>query len=87
MLSKNAKEIISRGEIRLRVRRSGMFQFIVFKVRRVPIGKEQFVELFVDRVIDAGELKRLANEIGLPVEAEKVRAFPDGTGAVDFIGL
>ncbi len=87
MLSENAKEVIDRGEIRVRVRRSGMFQFIVFKVRRVPIGKELFVELFVDRVIDAGELKRLANEIGLPVEAEKVRAFPDGKGAVDFIGL
>ncbi len=82
-----AKGILRDGSVRVRLKRAGMFQFQVFKVRRVPLAGGQFVELFLDRVIDMSELTRIANEIGLPVEAENGRAFPDGAGAKDFMGL
>lgn len=87
MLGDSARKIISDGSVRLRVRRSGMLQFQVFRIRKVPAGKgDYFVELFLDRVIDMSELQRVANDTGLPVEAENGRAFPDGKGAKDFIG-
>ncbi|MCL5093106.1 MAG: hypothetical protein M1128_01410 [Candidatus Marsarchaeota archaeon] len=64
-----------------------MLQYVVFKVRRIPIGSGTFAELFLDRIIDMSELQRLANQLKLPVEAENGRAFPEGMGAKDFIGL
>lgn len=82
-----AMRAIVEGRARVRVRRAGMLQFVVLEIRRVKIGGAQFVELYVDRVIDSKELERVANEIGLPVEAENGRAFPEGTGAKDFLGL
>ena len=88
MLSDAARKIVSDGSVRLRVRRSGMLQFQVFRIKRVPAGKDDyFVELFLDRVIDMSELQRVANDTGLPVEAENGRAFPEGSGAKDFLGL
>ncbi|HII10116.1 MAG: hypothetical protein ABSE71_02380 [Candidatus Micrarchaeaceae archaeon] len=88
MLEDAAKKIIADGSVRLRVRRSGMLQFQVFKIKKVPAGKDGFfVELFLDRVIDMSELQRVANETGLPVEAENGRAFPTGLGANDFMDL
>ncbi len=85
--SKTARDVIAAGRIRIKVRRAGMLQFIVLEVKRVRFGSEQFVELYVNRVIDSMELERVANELGLPVEAENGRAFPEGTGAKDFIGI
>ena len=88
MLGDSARKIINDGSVRMRVRRSGMLQFQVFKLRKVPAGKDDyFVELFLDRVIDMSELQRVANETGLPVEAENGRAFPEGKGANDFLDL
>ena len=88
MLSDKAKKIIAEGFVRLRVQRSGMLQFKVFKIKKIPAGKDDyFVELFLDRVIDMAELQRVSNETGLPVEADNGRAFPEGTGAKDFLDL
>jgi hypothetical protein len=70
-----------------RVKRSGMIQSMTLTVKRVKLGDETFVELFVDRLIDMSELIRVANELGLPVEAQNGRAFPNGTGAKDFVNL
>ena len=65
-----------------------MLQFLVFKIKKVPFGKDDYyTELFVDRVLDMSELQRVANETGLPVEAENGKAFPEGTGAKDFMNL
>jgi hypothetical protein len=64
-----------------------MWQFLVFTIRRIPIGSEQYVELYVNRVLEIKEMERVANETGLPVSAEERRVFPIGTGAKDFIGL
>ena len=64
-----------------------MLQYEVFKVKRLPLGDSAYVELFLDRIIDISELQRLANQLKLPVEAENGRAFPEGMGAKDFIGV
>lgn len=88
MVSDATRKIIGDGSVRLRVRRSGMLQFQVFKIKKIPAGKDDyFVELFLDKVIDMSELQRVANDTGLPVEAENGRAFPEGKGARDFLDL
>ena len=87
MVSDNALRIIKEGSIRAKVKRGGMLQFQVFKIKRIKIGNGEFVELFLDKVLDTSEIMRIAEETGLPVEAENGRAFPTGTGAKDFIGL
>jgi hypothetical protein len=87
-ISENAKEIIKSGGIRVRVKRAGMFQFQEFKIKRISIGSSaSFVELWLDNVIDLSELVRLSNELGLPMETQNGRVFPNGLGAKDFIGL
>jgi hypothetical protein len=87
MVSEDAKRIIWEGGAKVRVRRAGMLQVITLTVRRVRIGDTQFVELYFKRMVDRNELARVANELGLPVEAENGRAFPEGKGAKDFLGL
>lgn len=87
MVSEAAKRILDAGATKLRVNRSGMFQVLEFRVRRVKMGNIEFVELYTERVIGTTELIRLAKETGLPIEAEKTRVFPEGTGAKDFAGL
>ena len=87
MISQNALEIIKNGEVRTKVQRAGMSQFLIFKVKRVRLGETTFVELFVDRVVNIDEILRLANELGLPVESQNGRAFPEGKSANDFAGL
>jgi hypothetical protein len=87
MINDYAKRVLQEGSVRIKVKRFGMLQFQVFKVKRVRLGNSDFPELFIDKVIDMGELFRVANEIGLPVEAENGRVFPKGTEANDFAGL
>ncbi len=86
-LDDTAKKIIRDGRTMARVKRSGMIQSMTLMIKRVKLGDETFVELFIDRLIDMSELIRVANELGLPVEAQNGRAFPNGTGAKDFVGL
>ncbi|MGC8651757.1 MAG: hypothetical protein ACP5UH_00690 [Candidatus Micrarchaeia archaeon] len=83
----DVKGILARNEIKIRVKRTGMYQVLTFTVRRVPLGDTYFVELYTKKVLDISELKRVANETGLPVEAENGRAFPEGKGATDFVGM
>ena len=88
MLSEVSLKIIKEGSIRIKVKRSGMLQFMVFKIKKIPFGKDDYyLELFLDRVLEMSELKRVANETGLPVEAENGKAFPEGTGAKEFMNL
>ncbi len=86
-LSSNAHRILKEGSTKIRVVRSGMFQQLTFKVRRVQLGNITYVELQTDRMIDISELNRIAGEIGLPVESQNGKAFPKGTSASDFQGL
>lgn len=87
MVSNKAMEIIKNGSTSVRVKRAGMLQFQTFKIKKVKIGKDYFVELYLDKIIDMSELQRLANELELPVEVENGRAFPEGKGAKDFMNL
>jgi hypothetical protein len=85
MLSEAARRIVAQEQVRERVRRAGMFQFQVFKVRMVPLAGGEFVELFLDKVLDMSEVQRVADKFRLPVETQNGRAFPSGTGAKDFM--
>jgi hypothetical protein len=87
MLDEVAAKIVKEKGIRFKVKRAGMLQYLVFKVEKVFIGKDYYIELHVDRVLDSSELKRVANETHLPVEAENARAFPEGKGANDFLNI
>jgi hypothetical protein len=84
-VSEKAKEIIERGSIKIRVRRSGMLQQLTFNVKKVNIGDSEYVELYTSRIVDTSELLRVSEETGLPVEAPNGKAFPKGTAALDFI--
>ena len=87
MPNEKAKEIIRSGSVSIRIKRAGMLQFQTFKVKRIALGKETFVELYLPKIVDVSELHRIANELDLPVEAENGRAFPEGKGAKDFTNL
>ena len=87
LLSENAQKIIKEGSVRIQVKRFGMLQMQVFKIKRIKAGNIEFVELFLPKVIDMSELVRLANELELPIETENGRSFPEGKGAKDFAGF
>ncbi|MGC8587165.1 MAG: hypothetical protein ACP5K9_02660 [Candidatus Micrarchaeia archaeon] len=86
-LTREAEYALKNGSIKIRVKRSGMYQQITFKVRKVSEANISFTELFTERQIDTSELLRVAGEIGLPVEAPNGRAFPKGTKASDFSAI
>jgi len=87
MVNERALQIIKDGSTKIRVWRTGMLQLQTFTVKRVKIGQQEFVELFLPKILDRTELQKVANDIGLPIEAENGRAMPDGKGEKDFIGL
>lgn len=87
MLSDSAKAALKAGEARVRLKRIGMMQFVVFKIRRIKLGGGEFPVLHSEKVIELGELQRVADEIGLPISSQDRTAFPEGTGAKDFLGL
>ncbi len=84
LLSETAKEALLNGSVKMRVIRSGMYQQMTFVIKKVRLGNVEYKELFIDRLIDMSEINRIANEIGLPVEAQNGRAFPKGTSSQNF---
>lgn len=84
-MSFDRETILKSGSVRIRVHRTGMFQVLTFTVKRVQIGQDTFSELYTQKILDRSELERVANETGLPVEAQNGRAMPDGKTAKDFI--
>lgn len=86
-LTSQAKAAIERGSIKIRVKRSGMYQQLTFFVRKTTTGDLSFVELFTERVLDTSELLRVSNEVGLPLSAPNGKAFPTGKSAKDFSSL
>jgi len=81
------KEIISKGKIDIKVRRSGMSQFQEFsvKIERGPAG--DYPILFIDKFVDLSELMRVAELYKMPVQAKNGRVFPKGKMAGDFAHL
>lgn len=47
MIDEKAKKIIQDGSVKIRVWRTGMLQLQTFTVKRVRIGQQEFVELFL----------------------------------------
>ena len=87
VLSERAGEVLAAGSIKVRVSRSGIYQRITFAVKVVRLGNVEYKELFSDKLIDSSEIQRVAEETGLPVEAQNGRAFPRGTSSADFQNL
>jgi len=83
-LSPKARNAIARGNLKIRVVRNGMFQQLTFCIKRVQMGNITYLELATDRQVDVSELSKIAEDIGLPVEAQNGKAFPKGTSATDF---
>ena len=64
-----------------------MFQQLTFSIKKVQLGNVTYIELATQRQVDISELSKIADEIGLPVEAQNGRAFPKGTSATDFTAV
>jgi hypothetical protein len=81
------KEALQKGEISVRVKRSGMYQVLSFRLVRkdMPLGKVPYLTL--DRMLDLSELVRIAEEYQLPVESPVGKVFPRGKKETDFLGL
>jgi hypothetical protein len=84
VLSEKAKEALAKGELKIRVNRNGIFQWVTFKIRIAKLGNLEYYELFSEKIIGLSELMKIAEEMGLPASAPNGNAFPKGTGAADF---
>ncbi len=84
---KRRGETLAKGEIDVRVKRTGMFQHVVFKVVRkdTPVGKVPYLKL--DRFLDLSELMRVSEEYQLPIDAPNGKIYPRGKRESDFAGL
>jgi len=87
MVDGKQREALLKGEAVVRVKRSGMYQLLTFKVVRkaTPVGVVPYLSL--DRMLDLSELVRVAEEYRLPVESPAGRVFPRGKKETDFLGL
>ncbi|HIH19216.1 TPA: hypothetical protein HA225_04525 [Candidatus Micrarchaeota archaeon] len=81
------KQALEKGQAEVRVKRSGMFQVLSFKLVRkdTPLGKVPY--LVLDRMLDLSELMRVSEEYCLPVESPVGKVFPRGKKETDFLGL
>ncbi len=86
-LSDKARYAIDHGSIKIRVKRSGMWQQLTFVVKRATASNITYTELYTERQVDTSELLRVAEEMGLPVHAQNGMACPKGTSASDFQNL
>jgi len=87
MANEKQNDALLKSELNVRVKRSGMYQLLPFKVVRkeTPNGKVPY--LVLDRMLDLSELMRVSEEYQLPVESPVGRVFPRGKKETDFLGL
>lgn len=80
-------EALAKGEIDVRVKRTGIFQHVVFKIIRkeIPGGSVPYLKL--DKFLDLSELMRISEEYQLPVDAPNGKIYPRGKRESDFAGL
>lgn len=83
----SAKEIIAKGKLDIRVKRSGVIQFQEFIIKRGMSPAGEYPYLFIDKFVDLSELIRVAEEYGLPVTAKNGSVFPKGKMSKDFAHL
>jgi hypothetical protein len=86
-LSAAAKRILTEGKAEIRVHRSGMWQRVIFSVKRIDTPTGSYPVLYTDRQIHFAEIARVAEETGLPVQTSAATAFPKGKAAQDYIGF
>lgn len=81
------EEALSKGEVSVRVKRSGMYQMLPFRLvrKKTPSGLVPY--LVLDKFLDLSELVRVAEEYRLPVESPVGKVFPKGKKESDFAGL
>ena len=79
------EQIVQRGFFKIRLKRSGMYQIIPFKVtfETLPIGRVPF--LTTEKIVDMPELVRVCEEYKFPILAKNGKIFPSGKGAADFV--
>ncbi len=81
------KKALSEGGMEVRVKRSGMFQMLPFKVVRHKTPSGEVPYLVLERFLDLSELMRIAEEYSLPVQAMNGKIYPRGKKESDFAGL
>lgn len=87
MSEEKRKELLAKGEVDIRVKRTGMFQVLTFRIVRhaTPVGLVPYITL--DKFLELSELMRISEEYSLPVQASNGKIYPRGTKELDFIGL
>jgi hypothetical protein len=81
------KQALSFNQIKIRVKRNGMFQLLTFKlIRKQTIGGK-VPYLVLDRYLDISELLKIAQEYDLPIETPSGKIFPLGKKEQDFLNL
>jgi len=87
LANEKQREALLKGMVDVRVKRSGMYQVLPFKIVRKdsPNGKVPY--LVLERMLDLSELMRVSEEYRLPVESPMGKVFPRGTKETDFLGL
>jgi len=83
----SAKEIIAKGKVDIKVKRSGVLQFQEFTVKKGMSPAGEYPYLFIDKFVDLGALIRIAEEIQLPITAKNGAVFPKGKTSKDFAHL
>jgi len=81
------EQILKQGSAELRVHRKGMFQRILFTVKKVHEPYGVYPMLSTDRIIDLREAVRLAEELQIPVEIPHSKIYPRGKAGNDFVHL
>lgn len=81
------EQILKQGSAELRVHRKGMFQRIVFTVKKVHEPYGVYPILSTDRMVDLKEAVRLAEELQIPIELPHGKIYPRGKSGKDFINL
>ena len=83
----SVSEILAKGKIDIKVKRSGVIQFQEFIVKRGISPAGEYPYLFIDKFVDLSELIRVSEEYGLPVTAKNGNIFPKGKTSKDFAHL
>ena len=81
------KQALLSGGIEVRVKRSGMFQVLPFKVVRHKTASGEVPCLVLEKFLDLSELMRISEEYSLPVQAMNGKIYPRGKKESDFAGL
>ncbi|MCD6279774.1 hypothetical protein J7J26_03325 [Candidatus Micrarchaeota archaeon] len=71
--------------IKIRVKRSGMFQLITFSVVREQMQIGAVCMLKTDKKVDLSELRRVAELYNMPVKDKDNLVVPNGKHLTDFV--